>query len=447
VSPYQLTRSFQEPDDPVYYIQDGDTLSYIAGIFGVSVDSIIARNNIENPNALAVGSEIKIPGLEGFNGILEVKTIPLGENLETITKRNNLARDTLISINHITSPSEIYSGSRLIFPNIESEKQLIPVRVVEKGDTWVEMALQQTTNPWQLLNQNQITHSWQLLPGDMLFTPKDAKSVESNTFSPLIKSITIDPLPLRQGTTIQITIETLTALKFEGELAGKTLHFQPSEDQKYIALQGLNALQEPGLANFSLTGRADDGTRIDFSQFVLLEDVDFGELMVLYVDPATIDQETIDQENSTIRQVTSDVTPQKYWQGSFSFPVDEPWINAYYGQERVYNGEYGYYHTGVDFGVNTSNLNIYAPAPGVVAYAAYTPIVGNYTLIDHGWGVYSGFAHQEEIQVEVGQFVETGQLVGQIGNTGRSTGPHLHWDLWVNGVTVNAVDWIENVYP
>ena len=447
VPPVQLPGLLQEPEDPVYIIQSGDTLSSIAGIFGVSVDSIIARNNVENPNALVVGSELNIPGLEGFSGVLEVKTIPLGDNLETITKRNNLSRDTLVKINHITSPSEIYSGSRLIFPTVERENQLIPVLGVEKADTWIGLAVQQGSNPWLLLDQNLVSHSWEILPGDSIFQSKGDQPVESNPISPFIKSISIDPLPLKQGTTIEITVETVRPMQFEGELAGKTLHFQPVEAQKYIALQGLNALQKTGLVYFSIKGVSDDGTGMDFSQFILLEDVDFGELMILYVDPTTIDQATIDQENAIIRQVTSNVTPQKYWQDTFSFPVDEPWINAYYGQERVYNGELGYYHTGVDFGVNTSNLNIYAPAPGVIAYAGYTPIVGNYTLIDHGWGVYSGFAHQEQIQVEVGQQVDTGQLIGQIGSTGRSTGPHLHWDLWVNGATVNPVDWIENVYP
>lgn len=445
--PLQVSNPLQEPEDPIYIIQNGDTLSSISAIFGVSVDSIIARNNIENPNAMGVGSEVRIPGLEGFSGVLQVKTIPLGDNLETITKRNSLSRETLVKINHITSPSEIYSGARLIFPSVESENQLIPVMGMKKTDTWIGLAVQQESNPWLILNQNLVNHSWEILPGDSIFQAKGEQPVESNSISAYIKSISIDPLPIRQGTTIEITIETITPMRFEGELAGKALHFQAVEDQKYIAFQGLNALQKPGLVNFSIKGVSDGPASVDFSQLILLEDVDFGELMILYVDPSTIDQETIDQENSIIRQVTSNVTPQQYWQGTFSFPVDEPWINAYYGQERVYNGEYGYYHTGVDFGVNTSNLNIYAPSPGVIAYAGYTPIVGNYTLIDHGWGVFSGFAHQEQILVEVGQRVETGQQIGLIGSTGRSTGPHLHWDLWVNGVTVNPLDWMENEYP
>jgi murein DD-endopeptidase MepM/ murein hydrolase activator NlpD len=69
------------------------------------------------------------------------------------------------------------------------------------------------------------------------------------------------------------------------------------------------------------------------------------------------------------------------------------------------------------------------------------------TYIDHGWGIYSGFFHQKEIQVNVGDVVQPGQLIGQIGATGRVTGPHLHWEIWVNGFQVNPIDWLDNIYP
>ena len=74
-------------------------------------------------------------------------------------------------------------------------------------------------------------------------------------------------------------------------------------------------------------------------------------------------------------------------------------------------------------------------------------IRGFTTFIDHGQGVVSGYGHQIEILVEVGQTVETGQLIGIIGNTGRVTGPHLHWDIWVNGNQVDPFDWVDIQYP
>jgi murein DD-endopeptidase MepM/ murein hydrolase activator NlpD len=72
---------------------------------------------------------------------------------------------------------------------------------------------------------------------------------------------------------------------------------------------------------------------------------------------------------------------------------------------------------------------------------------GNATIIDHGQGVFSGIYHQSEILVNTGEQITQGSLIGQIGNTGRSTGPHLHWDLWVGGVQINPLDWLNNSFP
>ena len=72
---------------------------------------------------------------------------------------------------------------------------------------------------------------------------------------------------------------------------------------------------------------------------------------------------------------------------------------------------------------------------------------GNVTYIDHGWGVYSGYFHQSEFLVSEGDYVETGQVIGLVGNTGRSTGAHLHWEIWVGGVPVDPLDWIAREYP
>jgi murein DD-endopeptidase MepM/ murein hydrolase activator NlpD len=61
--------------------------------------------------------------------------------------------------------------------------------------------------------------------------------------------------------------------------------------------------------------------------------------------------------------------------------------------------------------------------------------------------VYSGLWHQEEIYVAVSDRVEAGQLIGKIGATGRVTGPHLHWEVWANGIQVNPLQWLEEVFP
>jgi murein DD-endopeptidase MepM/ murein hydrolase activator NlpD len=83
----------------------------------------------------------------------------------------------------------------------------------------------------------------------------------------------------------------------------------------------------------------------------------------------------------------------------------------------------------------------------VVVFTGLKTVRGNATIIDHGWGVYSGFWHQSEILVQVGQKVETGDIIGKVGGTGRVTGPHLHWEIWVNGIQVNPLEWLQEPFP
>jgi murein DD-endopeptidase MepM/ murein hydrolase activator NlpD len=92
-------------------------------------------------------------------------------------------------------------------------------------------------------------------------------------------------------------------------------------------------------------------------------------------------------------------------------------------------------------------LAITAPAAGVVVFAGPWTVRGNATIIDHGWGVYSGFWHQSAIQVVVGKWWSLGDVIGLVGGTGRVTGAHLHWELWVNGVQVDPLDWLNQTYP
>jgi murein DD-endopeptidase MepM/ murein hydrolase activator NlpD len=82
-----------------------------------------------------------------------------------------------------------------------------------------------------------------------------------------------------------------------------------------------------------------------------------------------------------------------------------------------------------------------------VVFTGKLVVCGNTTIIDHGRGVYSKFCHQDEFYVNTGDHVDAGQLVGKIGGTGRANGPHLHWEVWINGIQVDPLDWLVNTYP
>ena len=88
-----------------------------------------------------------------------------------------------------------------------------------------------------------------------------------------------------------------------------------------------------------------------------------------------------------------------------------------------------------------------APATARVAFVGTVPARGNIVILDHGAGVYSTYAHLQQATVAVGDDVKAGQVIARVGTTGFSTGPHLHWEVWVNGANVDPLDWTHHSYP
>lgn len=117
------------------------------------------------------------------------------------------------------------------------------------------------------------------------------------------------------------------------------------------------------------------------------------------------------------------------WRKPFVWPVTGR-ISGVFGSQRIYAGEPGFPHSGVDV-ARPAGTPIVAPADGVVILAAEAPftIEGHLLMIDHGMGLNSAFLHLSRIDVKPGQRVTQGQLLGAIGTSGRSTGPHLHWGM------------------
>ncbi|MCI8949294.1 MAG: peptidoglycan DD-metalloendopeptidase family protein [Lachnospiraceae bacterium] len=93
-------------------------------------------------------------------------------------------------------------------------------------------------------------------------------------------------------------------------------------------------------------------------------------------------------------------------------------------------------HQGIDIGASTGS-SIVAAAKGVVSIAAYSYSAGNYVMISHGGGIFTVYMHCSKLDVSAGQTVEQGQVIGAVGSTGFSTGPHLHFGIRSGGVYVN----------
>lgn len=153
------------------------------------------------------------------------------------------------------------------------------------------------------------------------------------------------------------------------------------------------------------------------------------------------------QANEDDRLLTaySIVTPTRYWEGTFTPPVNSIPVSPF-GAVRNYNNLATLRHTGQDFRASIGTP-VLASASGEVVLSRLMDIHGNNIVIDHGWGIYSEYAHLSERYVVPGQFVIQGQIIGLSGNTGRSTGPHVHWEIAVDDVWVNPLDFAQLQLP
>jgi murein DD-endopeptidase MepM/ murein hydrolase activator NlpD len=163
--------------------------------------------------------------------------------------------------------------------------------------------------------------------------------------------------------------------------------------------------------------------------------------LTLTGEAAAIDQQARDEERARLRELWANVTPPR-WTAAFQTPIaDFLEVSANYGARRSYNGgPYLTYHEGVDFSAY-AGTPVYAPAAGTVVLAERLYVRGGAVIIDHGLGIFSGYYHLSAVHAQAGQQVFPGDLLGEVGTTGLSTGNHLHWDMLVNSIWVDAAAW------
>lgn len=150
-------------------------------------------------------------------------------------------------------------------------------------------------------------------------------------------------------------------------------------------------------------------------------------------------------ESSILGKAFKTLSPQALWNDKFIMPA-EGRISSPYGQQRRYNTKaLAWWHRGVDI-ANMIGTKIQAPNDGIVILVDNFKIHGNTIMLDHGHGIISIFNHLENLKVKRGQLVKKGDIIATMGNTGSSTGPHLHWGLSVNDVRVDPLFWVENKF-
>jgi murein DD-endopeptidase MepM/ murein hydrolase activator NlpD len=444
----------QDVSGPIYVVQPGDSLSSIAARFSVNLTELMAANGIADANQLTAGQQLVIPGLEGITGVLDTKIINFGDSYRSLMRQTQVPDSLFRKLNHVVSPSEFYVGVSMILPGQEQSPNSKRISSAA-GESLFELAVKNNTDVWSLANINSLNGSWDGLPGDTLFAAGESSGAETTGLPSAFVSAEIRDLPIKHGGTGVIKVQTIPGVTLGGLLVDHPLRFFTDESGIQIALQGVHALLEPGVYPLRLEATLPDGSRQSYEQLILIVSGNYPDDPLLYVDPATIDPASTEPELQELVNLTTPSTSTKFWSGDFISPAiayaDSTYFTSRYGNRRTYIGQgtelqVPGFHTGLDFG-GGDGLAITAPAAGKVVFAGPWTVRGNATVIDHGWGVYSGFWHQSAIQVQAGDMVEQNQVIGLVGGTGRVTGAHLHWELWVNGIQVDPLDWLIQTYP
>ena len=157
-----------------------------------------------------------------------------------------------------------------------------------------------------------------------------------------------------------------------------------------------------------------------------------------YAQPSPEDQKRSAEETKRLESIWETVSPSRYWDGKFKIPLPSE-LTSGFGRRRVVNGQPRSPHSGVDLKASTGTP-IHATNSGRVVLAEDLFFSGNTVVIDHGLGLYTYYGHCSKLLVQANDMVKSGQVIGEVGATGRVTGPHLHWACRLNEARVNPLD-------
>jgi len=171
------------------------------------------------------------------------------------------------------------------------------------------------------------------------------------------------------------------------------------------------------------------------------------------VDAMYMPQSVLDNESEATRRVENDAleaayalrTPQQ-WIAPFIAPLESVITSPFGSARRYKSGGKVNYHYGTDLR-GKAGTPIRAVNRGTVVVAGIYATRGGLTVIDHGAGVVSAYFHQSKILVKVGDTVEQGQIIGQVGSSGYALGPHLHWEMRVRGEATDPWKWAGKLWP
>ncbi len=389
------------PESTLYEVVSGDTLFEIAARYGLTMDELGAANGIVNVDLIAPGQVLVIPN----TGAQLTSGQPA---------RANVSTETVAAL---------------------------------PGDTLALIANRVGQDPTVLATLNQITVTQRLFPGQPL-TVLDSYSAPSTDTFGAVRNVDLTN-SLIQGKAGYIAVTSRKPVELRGDWNGLPLIFTPSGENllRQVALLPVPALLAPAPYTLTIAYTAYNNVELSKSWFVNVVEGDYGRVEIVTDDERAglLAPDIVQSELELLSAVWGQTSPEPYWTDVFTRPISTEYETSDpYGTRRSYNGgPYNGYHSGNDFGAPVG-VTVTAPADAIVALSAPLQVRGNVVVLDHGRGVFSGYWHLSESFVEEGQAVKQGEPIALVGNTGLSTGSHLHWELRVNSIAVDPIWFLDH---
>jgi len=252
-----------------------------------------------------------------------------------------------------------------------------------------------------------------------------------------------------QGSLLLVKVEgkkPLPEMKSEWDGKGIPLWHERGDATALHGLLGIDLELHPAPYEWKVMWTGADGTAQSCSVSLVVRAGKFAterlKVENQFVQPDPEQQKRAEADQKKMRAIYDTVTPEQLWSGKFRLPLKGVTTGGNFGRRRVLNGQPRSPHTGVDFPAMAGTA-VYASQSGNVVLAEELYYAGNTVVIDHGYGIYTMYAHLSAIGVHAGDKVEAGAEVGKVGATGRVTGPHLHWGVTIQHARVNGLNLVQ----
>ncbi len=265
----------------------------------------------------------------------------------------------------------------------------------------------------------------------------------------------VEPEPVEQGGLLLVELEGGDVSEPAADWLGKSYPLYAAAGG-YRVLLPVDRQQTAGPAE--LVVRARGGAEPLARRAVTIVELDTGPIEIIRLAPdrmALQKDPRLARDSKRIAEVLRTRSPAQLCSGPFQQPLDalgRNYLGRNYGKQRRYEEvrsrrrrkraparpapSFAGYHRGLDFSADPGTPVVAANAGRVLAAERFV-LPGNAVFLDHGQGLITSYFHMQEIRVQAGAVVARGEVIGTVGSTGRSTGPHLHWSVYAQGQTVN----------